>query len=81
MAREAGDFKPVIDGTRTAKTKDDPSLRMRPGDLEGTMRILSATKPEHSDYLKAWFVDYIAYIEHGPCPCCGQPRGAGSLHA
>jgi hypothetical protein len=65
---------------RTAKTKDDPSLHAVPGSVEGNWLILTATSPYWDSYVKAWCVNVQAYHLKGPCPCCGQPRGAGSLH-
>jgi hypothetical protein len=70
----------VCDGMRTGKSKNDPDLKMTVGSLEGNFRILRVTQPKYSDYMKLWYIEFCWYHEPGPCPCCGQPRGAGSLH-
>lgn len=69
-----------IAGVRTAKDPSNFALDIRPGDLEGQIRVLTVTAPEFDDYLGEWAIHYTAYVEPRPCPCCGQPRGAGSLH-
>lgn len=67
-------------GLRGAKKRDDPSLAIKPGDLDGAVRILSVSKAQFHSYTKEWTLQYSAYVELTNCPCCGQPRGAGSLH-
>jgi hypothetical protein len=71
----------VIHGTRYGATKDDPVfLPLVAGNLDGGLRYLRVTRPKYEKYLKQWTVSYMAYCELDPCECCGQPRGAGSLH-
>lgn len=71
----------MVYGSWYGKSRDDPTLRpFVPGDRDWKWRILSVTEPQYDEHLKQWFVDYTKYLELDPCPCCGQPRGAGSLH-
>lgn len=70
-----------IVGTTWRKQKDHPDLlEIIPGALLGSHRILTATKPRFDSYIGEHGVNWSAYPEPRPCPCCGEPRGAGSLH-
>lgn len=70
-----------IDGMTWRKKKNHPDLiEIVPGALIGRLRILTATKPRYDSYVKEYGVRWTAYAEPQPCSCCGQPRGAGSLH-
>lgn len=65
----------------SAKSREDPRLQVVPGGMDGPSgRILTVEPVQYDAYLKEWLLYYTVYVEPGPCPCCGQPRGAGSLH-